>query len=392
MIKHLFKLAWNRKRKNFLMVAEILFSFLILFAVSSILLNYAFRYMKPIGFDYQSVWIMRFNETGGMPHEEGQARLEQLIRQMNEVSQVESVALGSANSPYTGWMSSTTLNEISANVMDVHNNEYLEVMGLLVVEGRWFQEEDRVRATHDKLIPIVLTKDIRDALFGEKQALNKTLNEDQYKVIGVVEAFRPGGEFSDDEGSFFVKQELADTTYGLPNVLYLRIEPGTPAAFEETIMQEASSILGPGYTLSLMQLDELRDSYFVDNLVPIGMFVLVGLFLVLNVALGIFGVLWYNINKRYSEIGLRRALGATANSIYKQFLGEVLVLATLSLAIGCFFAIQFLMLNILDLQAEVYYTALASSILLIYILVICCALYPSRQAAAIHPATALHEE
>ena len=118
----------------------------------------------------------------------------------------------------------------------------------------------------------------------------------------------------------------------------------------------------------------------------------VGGFLIINVALGLFGVLWYNINKRRAEIGLRRAVGASGNSVTKQLIGEALVLATFSLILGSFFAIQFPLLNVFDLSSTVYITALILSVIFIYLLVIFCALYPGKQAAAIYPAVALHEE
>ena len=115
-------------------------------------------------------------------------------------------------------------------------------------------------------------------------------------------------------------------------------------------------------------------------------------FLIINVALGLFGVLWYNINKRRGEIGLRRAVGATGNSVSKQLVAEALVLSTISLIVGCFFAFQFPLLNVFDLPAGVYLVAIALAIAFIYLLVTICALYPGKQAAAIYPAVALHEE
>jgi putative ABC transport system permease protein len=115
-------------------------------------------------------------------------------------------------------------------------------------------------------------------------------------------------------------------------------------------------------------------------------------FLIINVALGLFGVLWYNINMRRSEIGLRRALGATGKSISFQLIAESLLLSSLSVLIGCFFAVQFPLMNVFDLPAGIYISAILLSVLFIYTLVIVCALYPGKQAAAIYPAVALHEE
>jgi putative ABC transport system permease protein len=108
--------------------------------------------------------------------------------------------------------------------------------------------------------------------------------------------------------------------------------------------------------------------------------------------MGLFGVLWYNINKRRGEIGLRRAVGATGRSVSSQLVAEAMILATFSLIIGSFFAIQFPLLNVFNLPASVYLIALFLSVTFIYLLVLVCSLYPGKQAAAIYPAVALHEE
>ncbi len=127
-------------------------------------------------------------------------------------------------------------------------------------------------------------------------------------------------------------------------------------------------------------------------LVPFIIFVVIAGFLIINVALGIFGVLWYTIHKRRGEIGLRRAVGATGRAISWQLVVEAVLIATLALVIGSLFAIQFPLLNLLDLPSENYITAIIYAILFIYVLVILCAVYPGKQASGIYPATALHED
>jgi len=55
MIKHLFKMVWNRKRTNFLITVEIFFSFLVLFTVILFGVYYTDNYRQPLGFSYQNV-------------------------------------------------------------------------------------------------------------------------------------------------------------------------------------------------------------------------------------------------------------------------------------------------------------------------------------------------
>jgi putative ABC transport system permease protein len=75
-----------------------------------------------------------------------------------------------------------------------------------------------------------------------------------------------------------------------------------------------------------------------------------------------------------------------------QFLGEMWVLTVFSIIVGLLFAIQFPILKVFDLQAEVYLMAMTVAVIVIFLIVTLCAWWPSRQASRIHPAIALHEE
>jgi putative ABC transport system permease protein len=144
--------------------------------------------------------------------------------------------------------------------------------------------------------------------------------------------------------------------------------------------------------IGIDHLTNMRKNANLLFLTPVIILLVVAGFLTINVTLGLFGILWYNINKRKAEIGLRRAVGASGSAVSWQLVAEALVLATISLLAGCFLAIQFPILRIFDLPAVVYITALILSILFIYLLVLLCSLYPGKQAAAVYPAVALHED
>jgi putative ABC transport system permease protein len=173
--------------------------------------------------------------------------------------------------------------------------------------------------------------------------------------------------------------------------ILVKVSPDAGAASEGKIYKLMANSLKSS-NIEIEHLSNKLTSYNKFTLVPLTILSIVAAFLIINVALGLFGVLWYNINKRRGEIGLRRAIGATGNAVSAQLVAEALILATFSLIIGSFFAIQFPLLNVFDLPASVYLTALGLSIVFIYLLVLICSLYPGKQAAAIYPAIALHEE
>ena len=270
-------------------------------------------------------------------------------------------------------------------------DEYKEVLRLKMREGRWFGPQDDA-SRHE---PIVINGMLKQKLFGEEEAVGKLIpinDSINYIVIVVMDYYRAYSEYNADEPGFFTRINLQKKNESrLWGSILLRVKPGKGVAFEEKMVKELSGI-ARNWTIEVSTLEKMRQSKAKLTLIPLIALGVVCGFLIFNVALGLFGVLWYNINKRYAEIVLRRAMGATAGQIYKQFLGKVVVVTTFGLLLGCFFAVQFTLLGVFNLSPEVYITAILTAIAFIYMLVISCALYPSRQAAAIHPATALHEE
>jgi len=92
-------------------------------------------------------------------------------------------------------------------------------------------------------------------------------------------------------------------------------------------------------------------------------------------------------------IGLRRALGCAGEKIYVQFVGELVIVTTIGVGLGAALVVQFPLLDLMSFVSnQVYIASLAVSLLLIYLLVIGCSLYPSRMATRVQPVDALHYE
>jgi putative ABC transport system permease protein len=206
--------------------------------------------------------------------------------------------------------------------------------------------------------------------------------------VGIVDKFKGKGQYMSDNPALF--QMIARDDRWNSNIL-IKTRPGTDANFEAQLVKDIATML-PGWGVEVGYLKDSRKNRENLTLIPVMIFLIISGFLLTNVALGLFGVLNLNIAKRKGEIGLRRAMGATEAKVTGQFLGEIWVLATFSLIIGLIFAIQFPLMNVFDLDKEIYIIAILAAVAIIYIIVTLCAWFPSRQAATIHPAMALHEE
>ncbi|MBF9254517.1 ABC transporter permease [Pontibacter sp. 172403-2] len=393
MIRHLFKLIWNRKKSNFLLITEIFFCFLVLFGVLSFIVYNVRNYSRPLGFQHENVWLLTMRPNTDSTAQ-NRVQLEQVLQRVRAFPEVEHASLTSSNAPFSF---SQMRNHMSyGNVKDVEADEYevqddfKAVMQLQVSQGRWFGSQDDA----SRFEPIVINSVMQKQLFGETNPLGKRLPKNDsvsYEVVGVVDHYRGYSEYAAEEPAFFTRINLQKNKNDFRNELLIRVKPGTGISFEEKMVRQLSGI-AKSWTIEVSTLEKMRQNKAKLTLIPMLALGLICGFLIFNVALGLFGVLWYNISRRNSEIGLRRALGAASIQIYRQFIGEVLVLATFGLLLGVLFAVQFPLLQVFQVESEVYLIALIGAVVLIYLLTTICALYPSRQAAAIQPATALHEE
>jgi putative ABC transport system permease protein len=114
--------------------------------------------------------------------------------------------------------------------------------------------------------------------------------------------------------------------------------------------------------------------------------------------LGVMNVMLVAVRERTREIGVRKALGAPAHSILRQFFVEALIIAFLSGAIGM--GVAFGLCGLVDLLPmpdffagllPTWTSGLVACALLGTIAVLS-ALYPARRAASIDPIEALRYE
>jgi putative ABC transport system permease protein len=369
------------------MIIEMFISLLLLFALSTMIISRVSNYHEPIGFNYNDVWTVEMDFSGNEGDKEaGKEMADLLKRNIKSIPEVLEISNCSKNTPYSFVNNRGMINykDNSFGTFQVINTDeqYPNVLDLDLCEGRWFNAED----IGQKERPIVLTKDIKRIVFGDEPAVGKVVSG-KYKVIGIVENFKKNGAFSEKTPTFF--KIIPPETFR--DKFIIKSEKGAGLAFEEKLVSIATST-AKGWPIEVEKLSDKRISYQRFIWIPILIFLSVCAFLIINIILGLFGTLLYNINKRRPEIGLRRSLGASTIKIYHQFIGEMLMLTTLGVIPGIIIAIQFPLLKAFDIETKIFLLAIFCSLIIIYLLVIIASYIPSRYAAKTEPAIALHEE
>jgi predicted permease len=140
------------------------------------------------------------------------------------------------------------------------------------------------------------------------------------------------------------------------------------------------------------------DSQLSDSLAPehleTGIFAAFGAAALLLALLGIYGTLSYSVEARTQEVGIRMALGATRQSVYRLMLGTIVAPVTAGLILGCLtsFGIGRSLASLLYGTKPTDLTVILPVVAIFAIAAIIATSLPCRRAAMIEPMEALRTE
>jgi putative ABC transport system permease protein len=415
MTRHLLRLIWNRKRQNFLLTLEIFFSFVALFGVVLFAMHFANNSRQPLGYNIDRVWSItvdrKENDEDVAVKSRHRTTFRQLLLALKEMPQVE-IAAASFTSPYANWTWGGGMRLKGGHKIDHGVNgvtdDFPALFQMPIVAGRWFSREDDAATWTPVLLNVRLAREI----FGNDDPVGKIIPEERdpndpppdptekpevRRVVGVFEDFRKDGELSSPENFLFQRVRLDDgiPKANLPGRLLVRLVPGTPASFEETLVKRLLAE-APDWSFEVQAADVMRASKLKEYTIPLFAVGTVAGFLLLMVALGLTGVVWQSVTQRIREFGLRRAKGATIVDVRRQVLVEMVIMTSLALIVGVILLAQ---LPLLPLPSDlefippgVFAASIALSVTVIYALTLVCGWYPSRLATKVQPAEALHYE
>ena len=394
MIGHLFRLIWSRKRATLLITLEICITFLVLFVLSSMILETGRRFRRPLGFSADGLYTIRLDaEQFASQHIDSDLRektraIMQSLKGMPAVVSVTAMSISPFELARTEreltYGGNTVLGE-ATDITDVGRS----TLSIPLKRGRWFEASD------DTLdwTPIIINTLMAKELFGgEADPLGKIVRNDlDWRVVGIVDHFRLGGITTKPSPCSIRRISLHRENDYMARQLVVKTREGGSVYFEEEALRGMRTI-APDWTFHIEPTERIKNRSLRIHIAPFVIACMVGVFLVSMVLLGMIGVFWQSVTGRIDEIGLRRALGASTRAVYFQLIGEITLVTTIGILAALFFIFQIPLLGVIQIVTTDLGMALGMACISMYIIALISGLYPAWLASRVEPAQALHYE
>lgn len=266
--------------------------------------------------------------------------------------------------------------------------EYFSVMRIPVIAGRTFAQNELHSSN-----AIVVNRAFAKKYFGNAPALGRTINTDfgnfgSQRIVGVVGDTRNSLTASPKPMAYF--------PYNWPwpafKVVFRTNADNAPYAAEVAALVSRAF---PQYRIPQVQSFEqaVRDDAAAARASFLLLAALTGIAVLVALA-GIYGVVAFSVERRFHEIGIRLALGATRASIFLGIIRIALLQAGAGIALGIIIAA----FCARQIRAQLFQTSpldaisFIGAIVLTLLCVIVAASIPSLRASGVDPARTLRYE
>jgi putative ABC transport system permease protein len=268
---------------------------------------------------------------------------------------------------------------------------YFRVMGIPLLAGRDFTSSDTGKSPQ----VVVVDRTLARRYFPGETAVGKRLIVDiperhTAEIVGVVGDVKPVRLEGDDWPTIYAP--WAQAPAGIAVVVARTVGP--PVSIAPAAERTIHELDREQPVADLRPMESVVDEAIAGarfNAVVLGVFAQIAFALA---AVGIYGVISYDVSSRTREIGIRVALGAGRGDVLRLVLGQGARLAAYGIAVGlaAAFGLTRLMSSMLYGVKPADAWTFASMAALLGVVALAASWIPSRRAMALDPVTALRQE
>jgi putative ABC transport system permease protein len=352
------------------------------------------------------IWVFRFPAIASRPTTEMLSRKQMTYEDamaMKDLPHVVAVSPGLQWRDNTGQQGSVAVKygtkKMQGTVLEGDTASVKDVYDLNIKDGRFFSDNDVERAAN----VVVLGNDTADELFGIASPLGQdvTIAGMVFTVVGVMDKQKQafgGGKNPDDNKAFFpvttfhkIHPEILDYWISLKfddqkNKQLVQDELQELLRRRRKVKNEAPDNFAIFGTDTLTRLwDQITFGLFGLMLSLSAVGLLVG-------GVGVMNIMLVSVTERTREIGVRKAIGASKQTILAQFTLEAITLCAVGGFIGVIFG------SAVALGIRLVFASLLSPVWMAVAFISSCGIglvfgiYPAWKAANLNPIDALRYE
>ena len=393
----------SHRLRNALVVCEVALALMLLVSAGLLLRSFLSLLNTDPGFNSTNLLTMKL-VLPAAKYKDDQARAafySELLNRIRVLPGVESVAavhylpLGGSNSSdiflIEGLPEPPPGQEFIGRYR-VCTPDYFQTMGIPILKGRAFTEQDKVDAPR----VVIVNETLAQRYWPNQDPINKRMRftgplekNPWIQVVGVVKDVKHA--LSLPMSSDYYLPQNQDTWSSMVLVAKTKTEPMSMAA---PIRQQVWAIDKdePVFDVRTMQqVRALSVALYSFSSVTLTIFAAVALILS---AVGIYGVMAYVVTQRTHEIGIRMALGARSRDVLRLVVRHGMTLALIGVGVGlggAWALTRFMSSLLVGVSPTDAVTLSAVSLCLISIALIACYL-PARRATKVDPLVALRYE
>jgi predicted permease len=325
---------------------------------------------------------------------------------VQSIATVDTFPMRSGDNEQGYWTSADVppTNKLPFALLTSVSVDYLNVMRIPLLRGRFFSDHDTLDSTPVIAIDEVLARNA----FGTQDPVGKRLwipdmgyGGNVFEIVGVVGHVRHWGLAGDDQAKiraqiYYPFAQLPDSfMHRWSELMSIAVRTEIPPlGVLASLRSELKGVAGDQVLYEVRTMEQLANESLAEQRF---LFLLFGVFAglaLLLACIGIYGVLAYLTGQRVPEIGVRMALGATARDVTRMVLRQSLGMICAGVGVGMLAAIaagRLLVHTVEGMQS----TELSTFIITIPILVVAALLAsfaPARRASRIDPIRALRQE
>ncbi|MBY0504779.1 MAG: ABC transporter permease [Bryobacteraceae bacterium] len=322
-----------------------------------------------------------------------------ILQSVRELPGVESAGAvdalpfsGENNGALVTTTDASSAKDVTAEI-DTTGGEYLQTLGLRLLEGRYFHPHEIVSSNESAIVSTVLASRLwpGSSAIGRRICLNCQPGQTPVwkRVVGVVSDAKHAALNEPEKGAVYLAAGAMERS------AFVVVRTRRSVGEVERAIRRAVSAIDANQAVFLVAplRSFIADSVADQRFVLILIFIAGCLALVLSAA-GIYGVVSYSTSRRTAEIGIRMAIGATPNAVHWLVFRQGFGPAAVGLAIGMALTIGFLILlrGVLPGLDQSYVDYALAAVGMVTTTTAAACWFPARKAIKIDPALALRHD